>query len=1110
MNYKAHHFWCFVIVTMFSSLIFAQSKPVKFRHLTSRDGLSQNRIFDIVQDNDGFIWIGTEDGLNRYDGYNFEVFKRIPGDSTSLADNFSVVLHVSKDGTLWSGGNFGGLSKYNAENKSFTSYSHAHSDPNSIADNYLHSISEDEKGNLWIGTFRNGFDYMFVNKGKFVHMQNMLPNDYPLREDEIHFIHQDKTGHLWIGASDRVHYFKVNYKNGTPQLQPVQLKNQNIGTDAISIKEDSSGRIWIGTAFKGLFEFDKKNVSLKQVEFKNEKSTIMSMNIVAIETDAMGNPWFGGNPYLKTNTQGGTNAYLFKLDLATGFVQKFSHDSEKKNSLSSNNILSLFSDRTGVMWIGTDLRGVDVYDESVTKFAIYVSNQNESTKLNSPTRGFYLEKGNILWIASQGDGLVKYNRNNESFELYKYDANDPTTISSNYVQSLYDDGKYLWVGTFRGLNRFDKKTKKFKRFIEVIDDVEVRINYNILEINKSPGFLWFGTNGHGLIKFNKNDFTYKIYKYDPEVDNGLNNRANFVRTVWYSDKRPNELWMGTTNGINILNLDKETFRYYNHNPKDSTSLSHPNIMNFYEDDRGFIWIATYGGGLNRFDPKTEKFLRFTEGNSNIPNNGVYGSLPDKQGNLWISTNNGITKFNPVTFKFRNYSVDDGLQSEEFNGGSYHLGYNGEMFFGGVNGFNSFFPDQVTDNKFIPKIVITDLKTFNESMTVGENSPLKQEISKTDEIELESWQNDISFEYVALHYSNPSKNKYAFKLENYEKEWRYVNNIRIATYTNLDPGEYIFRVKGTNNDGLWNEKGKSISIIIHPPWWKTTGAYVGYFFLFVGFVFGIDRVQRRRIVNKERTAAAIKEANLRARIAETENERKSKELEEARQLQLSMLPKKLPQLPHLDIAVYMQTATEVGGDYYDFHLHLDGTLTVLLGDATGHGMQSGMMVSIMKSLFMSDRSNKSLKPFFQNTNTAIKDMELGRLMMAANCVQFNSNKIKVASAGMPSVLIYREQNKKVEEVVINNLPLGALRNFEYEVKEDFINSGDTILLMTDGFAELKNKNSEMIGYNTARNLFETIAENSPEVIIDLLKEKALAWSDGLENEDDITFVVVKIK
>ncbi|MDZ7763848.1 MAG: SpoIIE family protein phosphatase [Melioribacteraceae bacterium] len=526
-------------------------------------------------------------------------------------------------------------------------------------------------------------------------------------------------------------------------------------------------------------------------------------------------------------------------------------------------------------------------------------------------------------------------------------------------------------------------------------------------------------------------------------------------------------------------------------------------MQFLEDDEGFVWVSTYGGGLNRFDPSTEKFLRFTEGNSKLPNNGVYGALPDKNGFLWISTNNGITKFDPKTFEFRNYTVDDGLQSEEFNGGSYHLAHNGEMFFGGIKGFNSFIPEEVSDNKYIPNIVITDFKIFNESIQVGESSPLKQEITKTSEINLEYWQNDILFEYVALHYSNPSKNKYAFKLENYEDQWRYVGNTRIATYTNLDPGEYVFKVKGSNNDGLWNEEGKSIKLIISPPWWKTNLAYASYAFLFLFGLFSVDRYQKVRIKRLEQRKAQLA-------LLQAENKRKTEELEEARNLQLSMLPKSLPQIPNLDIAVYMKTATEVGGDYYDFHVHLDGTLTVVLGDATGHGMMSGMMVSIMKSLFMADRSSKELKSFFNNSSQAIKDMQLNRLMMALTCIQFKGDTIKIANAGMPSLYMHKNKSAEIIELAVSDLPLGAMKEYDYEVREEIVETGDTLLMMSDGFPELTNSSNEMIGYTRTAKLFEEAAAKSPEDIVAYLNDFGNRWTDGKENEDDITFVVIKVK
>lgn len=262
---------------------------------------------------------------------------------------------------------------------------------------------------------------------------------------------------------------------------------------------------------------------------------------------------------------------------------------------------------------------------------------------------------------------------------------------------------------------------------------------------------------------------------------------------------------------------------------------------------------------------------------------------------------------------------------------------------------------------------------------------------------------------------------------------------------------------------------------------------------------IEELEQKRKAVEEQT-----------KIIQAENDRKTEELEEARKLQLSMLPKEIPQLPNLDIAVYLKTATEVGGDYYDFHVHLDGTLTVVLGDATGHGMMSGMMVSIMKSLFMSDRSSKDLKPFFKNSNHSIKDMHLGRLMMALTCVQFNSNKIRIANAGMPPIFIFRNDKKIVDEIAISNLPLGSIKDFDYDVIEELINPGDTILMMSDGFAELVNSDNDMIGYSKTKKLFNEVSKQKPEKIIDYLNDYGSKWTNGRENDDDITFVVIKAK
>jgi serine phosphatase RsbU (regulator of sigma subunit) len=331
----------------------------------------------------------------------------------------------------------------------------------------------------------------------------------------------------------------------------------------------------------------------------------------------------------------------------------------------------------------------------------------------------------------------------------------------------------------------------------------------------------------------------------------------------------------------------------------------------------------------------------------------------------------------------------------------------------------------------------------------------------------------------------------------------VGNKRTATYTNLDYGEFIFRVKGSNSDGLWNEQGTALKLIIQPPWWHTGWAYAGYFLLFALAIFTVDRIQRARLLTKERHRAELA-------LLEAENERKSKELEEARALQLSMLPKELPQLSNLDIAVYMQTATEVGGDYYDFHVSMDGTLTVVIGDATGHGMKAGTMVTTAKSLFNSYAPNPDILFSFREITRCIKQMNFEKLSMCMTMLKIKGNKLQLSTAGMPPSFIFRKDTRVMEEHLFRAMPLGTMQEFPYELKDTTLRPGDTILLLSDGLPELENANGEIYGYKRIRNGFEEVAEKSPEEIVSYLKNEGARWVNRKDPEDDVTFVVIKLK
>ena len=393
------------------------------------------------------------------------------------------------------------------------------------------------------------------------------------------------------------------------------------------------------------------------------------------------------------------------------------------------------------------------------------------------------------------------------------------------------------------------------------------------------------------------------------------------------------------------------------------------------------------------------------------------------------------------------------------------------------------------------------------------------LNLSDQIDLTYNQNDLSFEFAAIHFSRPDKNKLFYMMDGVDDEWR-AGNRRFASYTNLDPGRYVFRVRGANGDGIWSEKNRSLVINIAPPWWGAWWAYLIYAGLFVGMLVSVRQFELLRKMKNVR----LRESQLRAEAAElraqaieaqnkaveAENARKTRELEEARELQLSMLPTSLPRLPHLDIAVYMKTATEVGGDYYDFNVSMDGTLTVVIGDATGHGMKAGTMVTTAKSLFNSYAPNPDILFSFHEITRCIKQMNLGKMSMCMTMVKLQDNKLSLSSAGMPPVYIFRREGRVIEEHLIKGMPLGTMDKFPYQIKETTLAPGDTILLLSDGLPELQNKKAEMFGYKRVRSLFEEIAEQTPEEIIDHLKNKGSEWVNDQAPHDDVTFVIMKMK
>jgi len=852
-----------ILLTLSSAaLTSAQSSAntIRFDHLSVEQGLSSNGITGIVQDNRGFMWFSANDGLNRYDGYDFKVYRHDPEDPGSLSDNFIRILYKDRTGDLWIGTLSGGLNRFDRETEKFIRYQHDPQDPHSLSHDEIRSIYEDETGTLWIGTNGGGLNRFDRNTGQFIHYRYDSEDPLSLGHDVIFGMYEDRAGVLWIGTAGGLNRFDRD----TETFRRYQHNPDNpnsLSSDRVrAMYEDQEDRFWIATLGGGLDRFDREAETFQHYQHNPDDPTSLSDNfIITIYEDGAGVLWIG------------TTTGVDRFDRDTGTFAHSLHDSADPNSLSSNVVLIIYEDRSGIVWIGTDGGGVNRFDREKKMFTHY---QHDSADLNSLSHNdvltMYEDRTGALWICTNGGGLDKFDRETGTFTHYQHDPDNSNSLSHNMVYAVLEDRMgMIWIGTFGGgLDKFDPETELFTHYRHDPNDPQSLSNDMITSIYEDQsGILWVGTWNGGLNQFDPQSSrgeteTFKRYQHDPADSSSLSD--NFVISIY--EDRTGVLWIGTfASGLNRFDPrsswgETETFRRYQNDPDNSNSLSHDGVYAVYENPTGVLWVAT-GGGLNKLilskaegegpNRQIEQFIHYRK-NDGLPSDGLCGILEDQQGNLWLSTNQGLSKFNPQMETFRNYDVSDGLQSNQFNILAYGKSRNGEMFFGGPNGFNAFYPEQITDNPHIPPIVITNFQLANKPFSIDKDSVLQKSIVETNRLILSYQDRVFSFEFAALNYRVPEKNRYKYTLEGFEDEWNEVDSTRrYVTYTNLDPGDYVFRVIGSNNDGVWNEEGISVEIIITPPFWATWWFRGMIAVLVVGFAVGGHRWRVRAIERQRR-------------------------------------------------------------------------------------------------------------------------------------------------------------------------------------------------------------------------------------------------------------------
>jgi len=515
--------------------------------------------------------------------------------------------------------------------------------------------------------------------------------------------------------------------------------------------------------------------------------------------------------------------------------------------LSSDVVESIYEDRSGVLWIGTYGGGINKFDRGQEQFAHYQADPTNPNSLNeSMVWVIYEDQAGVLWIGTGGGGLNRFDRGEGQFIHYQNESDDPNSLSNNLVTSICEDRTgVLWVGTGGGgLNRLDRQERQLIRYQSDPYDPYSLNNDTVMSIYEDrSGMLWIGTYGGGLNRFDREKGQFVHYRSDPDDPHGLS--CDIVRSIY--EDQAGVLWVGTWGGgLNRFDREEERFTRYLNDPDDPHSLSNDLVTSIYEDESGVLWIGTWGGGLNRFDREKGRFTHYRYGEKGgLPNDIVYGVLEDRQGYLWLSTNSGLSRFDPRTETFKTYDVRDGLQSNEFNGGAYHKSRSGEMFFGGVNGFNAFYPGDLKDNPYVPPVVLTSLTQGGEGVGLG------RAVESVAEVTFRWPNNFFEFEFAALSYSQPEKNQYAYMLEGLEEDWIPVGTRRFGRYTNLSGGTYTLRIKGSNNQGVWSEEGVSVEITIVPPFWETLWFRGGAILVLAVSVIGGYRLRVRSVEARSR-------------------------------------------------------------------------------------------------------------------------------------------------------------------------------------------------------------------------------------------------------------------
>ncbi|MBQ3676337.1 MAG: SpoIIE family protein phosphatase [Bacteroidales bacterium] len=1090
-------FWCNIVLVLLSVVGFAQQQPqMYFEQVSMEDGLSQVSINDIIQDSTGFLWFATLDGLNRYDGYTFKVFKPEANNPSSISSNRILSLYLDSYGIIWIGTLGGGLNEYNPLTETFTRYMHDPNDEHSLSNNDVYDIVEDSDGVLWLATYGGGLNSFDRKTHKFTSYKHNPSNLNSIGSNQVRTINIDRLGNLWVGVNEGGGLDKFDKHTG------IFTHVDFISHDIMKIKSDRHGDLWIGTYYGGFGVMNPETYQYKVFENNPVDTMSLSNNIVwTFYEDTITNIMYVGT------RGGGLNYFDVNTKEFLGFEKMHQHD----YAISSNNILSILRDKSGILWIGSETAGLNKYNTHRKKFSLLHPSQDFKSLITSDNvmsileiKNFSPEHDGHFLVGTRGAGLLYYDKDFNVIKTYQSPNDDKNSI--NMITAIVQDPRgFFWLGTDgNGLFRFSLDKGILDHYEYVEDASNVLSNNAVTALCLDAKLrLWIGTYGGGLCKYEweKNKFT----KYDV-------NTTNFMRNVIWSVILDSQeiIWAGT-NGRGIMRVDPETdaVEFFEPNQNIQNSLNSEIVYSLLETRNGTFWVGTGGAGICKFNRREKTFISYTKKSHGLTNDMVLAMQEDRRGNVWISTCYGISRFAPFAETFTNYNESDGLQGNAFNERASFKSSSGMLFYGGSKGMSYFYPDSITNDTYTGHVVVTGLKIYNKEVEIGDEIQgeviLKQAISMTKELSL-SYKYNFSIEFSILNNVAPSKVQYKYRLVGFDEDWNYTDaSKRSATYTNLAGGEYIFEVTATNNDGVWSNEITQMKIVIVPPFWKTTWFY-SVLILCLGLAIYVyikyrehfykeENAKLEKMVNDrtEEIAEQNKKLEIQSDMLTHNNEELAKtnrlikdSISYAKRIQDAILP------PISDLHQYFPNAfilfkprDIVSGDFYWF-MEREDNMYVAAVDCTGHGVPGAFMSMIGATLLQQitykklrtpaeilDKLNIGVRSALNQKANASPESQEDGMDITLCLINKTTKTVQVAAANH---VVYCVHDGLIETIEGDMASVGGSMNTEnnYSNHQFSYTPGTRLYMFSDGYQDQfgGEDNKKFLGVHFKKLLFET--------------------------------------